>query len=119
MLLGSNPSYQTEDKLFPQKYTLQIKGRLISLDKPKIIGILNVTPDSFFEGSRVKNDSMSILSKAKTMIQEGADFLDLGGYSSRPNAEDISVQEEILMKVLDFELHTPFYGILDIVLLIN
>lgn len=94
MLLGSSPSSSTEDKLFPQKYTLQIKGRLISLEKPKIMGILNLTPDSFYIGSRV-NNSEAILSKATEMIEEGADFLDLGGYSSRPNAVDISVQEEI------------------------
>lgn len=95
MLLGSSPSSSTEDKLFPQKYTLLIKGRLISLEKPKIMGILNLTPDSFFEGSRVKIDSADIISKAGKMIEEGADFLDLGGYSTRPGAIDISVQEEI------------------------
>lgn len=95
MLLGSSPSSSTEDKLFPQKYTLLIKGRLISLEKPKIMGILNLTPDSFFEGSRVKFDSADILSKAGKMIEEGADFLDLGGYSTRPGAIDISIQEEI------------------------
>lgn len=94
MLLGSNSSSLTEDKLFPQKYTLQIKGRLISLDKPKIMGILNLTPDSFYIGSRL-NSTEAILAKAREMIEEGADFLDLGGYSSRPNAVDISVQEEI------------------------
>lgn len=94
MLLGSNPSSSFEDKLFPQKYTLRIKGRLITLEKPKIMGILNLTPDSFYIGSRV-NTSEAILSKARQMIGDGADFLDLGGYSSRPNAVDISIQEEI------------------------
>ena len=95
MLLGSGPSSSIEDKLFPQKYTLQIRGRLISLEKPKVMGILNLTPDSFFEGSRVDKTVDSLLAKAKTMIQEGADFLDLGGYSTRPGAEDISVTEEL------------------------
>jgi dihydropteroate synthase len=95
MLLGSGPSSSIEDKLFPQKYTLQIRGRLISLEKPKVMGILNLTPDSFFEGSRVEKSVDSLLAKAKTMIQEGADFLDLGGYSTRPGAEDISVSEEV------------------------
>jgi len=94
MLLGSSPSSSTEDKLFPQKYTLRIKGRLITLDKPKIMGILNLTPDSFYTGSRV-NTSEAILSMAREMIGAGVDFLDLGGYSSRPNAVDISIQEEI------------------------
>ncbi len=95
MLLGSNPSSSTEDKLFPQKYTLQIKGRLITLDKPKVMGILNLTPDSFFEGSRVKNNPVDLLPKASKMIADGADILDLGGYSTRPGASDISIQEEI------------------------
>lgn len=95
MLLGSNPSSSTEDKLFPQKYTFQIKGRLITLDKPKVMGILNLTPDSFFEGSRVKNNPIDLLPKVTKMIADGADFLDLGGYSTRPGARDISTQEEI------------------------
>jgi dihydropteroate synthase len=95
MLPGSSPSSSIEDKLFPQKYTLQIKGRLISLDKPRIMGILNLTPDSFFEGSRIAKNRDSILSAAGKMIQEGADFLDLGGYSTRPGATNISIQEEL------------------------
>lgn len=95
MLPGSSPSSMTEDKLFPQKYTFQIKGRVYSLDKPKIMGILNLTPDSFFEGSRVSQDEKMILGTAEKMISEGADFLDLGGYSTRSGAIDISVEEEI------------------------
>jgi dihydropteroate synthase len=85
----------TEDKLFPQKYTFQIKGCLYSLNKPKVMGILNLTPDSFFEGSRVPTDKKSVLEEAERKIKEGADFLDLGGYSTRPGAEDISIAEEI------------------------
>lgn len=95
MLPGSFPSSMIEDKLFPQKYTFQIKGRVYSLDKPKVMGILNLTPDSFFEGSRVSQDEKMILGTAEKMISEGADFLDLGGYSTRPGAIDISVEEEI------------------------
>ena len=85
----------TEDKLFPQKYTFQIKGCLYSLNKPKVMGILNLTPDSFFEGSRVPTDKKSVLEEAEKKIKEGADFLDLGGYSTRPGAADISIEEEI------------------------
>jgi dihydropteroate synthase len=85
----------SEDKLFPQKYTFQIKGCLYSLNKPKVMGILNLTPDSFFEGSRVPIDKKSILIEAEKKIKEGADFLDLGGYSTRPGAVDISIEEEI------------------------
>ena len=95
MLSGSSPTSMTEDKLFPQKYTFQIKGRVYSLDKPKVMGILNLTPDSFFEGSRVSLEEKMILQSAEKMITEGADFLDLGGYSTRPGAEDISIDEEI------------------------
>lgn len=95
MLPGSFPSSMIEDKLFPQKYTFQIKERVYSLDKPKVMGILNLTPDSFFEGSRVSQDEKMILGTAEKMISEGADFLDLGGYSTRPGAIDISVEEEI------------------------
>ena len=92
---GSTPSSPIEDKLFPQKYTFQIKGRVYSLDKPKIMGILNLTPDSFFEGSRVSLEEKMILNTAEKMISEGADFLDIGGYSTRPGAMDISMEEEV------------------------
>jgi dihydropteroate synthase len=85
----------TEDKLFPQKYTFQIKGCLYSWNKPKVMGILNLTPDSFFEGSRVPTDKKTVLEEAEKKIKEGADFLDLGGYSTRPGAADISIEEEI------------------------
>lgn len=104
MLPGSDPSSSTEDKLFSQKHSIQIKGRLISLDKPKVMGILNLTPDSFFPGSRLDRDSDKILLRAQTMIQDGADFLDLGGYSTRPGALDISVQEELDRVVPPIEL---------------
>ncbi|TFV92431.1 dihydropteroate synthase [Algoriphagus kandeliae] len=59
------------------------------------MGILNLTPDSFYAGSRVKIDREDILKRAEKMILEGADILDLGGYSSRPGAEDISEEEEL------------------------
>lgn len=84
-----------EDKLFPQKYTFQVKGCLYSLDKPKVMGILNLTPDSFYKGSRVAANEYSWLLEAEKKIQEGADFLDLGGYSTRPGATHITSSEEI------------------------
>lgn len=59
------------------------------------MGVLNLTPDSFFEGSRVTRDSKSVLKEAEKKIKEGADFLDLGGYSTRPGAADISIEEEL------------------------
>ncbi len=95
MLSGSSPSSSTEDKLFSQKHSIQIKGRLISLDKPQLMGILNLTPDSFFAGSRLDGNRDSILARAQKLIGDGADFLDLGGYSTRPGAAEVSVQEEL------------------------
>ena len=64
------------------------------LDSPKIMGILNITPDSFYSGSRVSSAS-EVLYRAEKMLLNGADFLDIGGYSSKPGAEDVSVDEEI------------------------
>lgn len=68
-------------------------GRLLDLSIPKIMGILNVTPDSFYSGSRYYTDK-EVLKAAVSMIEEGADILDIGGYSSRPGAADISEKEE-------------------------
>jgi len=68
-------------------------GKLIDLKIPRIMGIINVTPDSFYTGSRYFDDK-SILQAASRMLEEGADFIDVGGYSSRPGAEDITPEEE-------------------------
>lgn len=84
-----------EDKGFPQKFTLRLQGSLYSLDQPKVMGVLNFSPDSFFEGSRIATDEKSVLKKVEKMLEEGADILDVGGYSSRPHAEHIPVEEEI------------------------
>lgn len=73
---------------------INCKGNLIDLSKPKIMGILNVTPDSFFEASRGQTID-SALEKARKMIEEGADFIDIGGMSTRPGSEEISEEEEI------------------------
>jgi dihydropteroate synthase len=68
-------------------------GKLIDLKIPKVMGILNITPDSFYKGSRYTSDG-DILKAAITMLEEGADILDVGGYSSRPGASDISEETE-------------------------
>ena len=70
-----------------------MKGQLIDLAVPRVMGVLNITPDSFYKGSRYKNEK-EIIGAAQKMLEEGADFLDIGGYSSRPGAEDISADEE-------------------------
>lgn len=77
-----------------RKITLNCKGKIISLEKPAVMGILNITPDSFFKGSRISNIDAA-LKKADQMLSEGALILDIGAYSSRPGADDISVDEEL------------------------
>lgn len=83
-----------KDKLFEVKSTLNINGNLVSLDEPQVMGILNITPDSFYADSRVNQDT-AILKKAEEMVEEGAFVLDVGGYSTRPGAEDISTEVEL------------------------
>lgn len=72
---------------------INIKGKLLDLSPPKIMGIINITPDSFYSGSRV-NDEKKILETAARMIEDGADILDIGAYSSRPYADDVPAEEE-------------------------
>lgn len=74
--------------------TINCKGKLIDFNSPKVIGILNLTPDSFYDGGKYTNEK-SILAHSEKMLSEGATFIDLGAYSSRPNAEDISEDEEL------------------------
>jgi len=83
-----------KDTFFQKKVTLNAGGKLIDLSSPKVMGIINLTPDSFYAGSR-KQDIDDAIRLAEKMVNEGATFLDLGAYSSRPGADDISVQEEI------------------------
>lgn len=73
---------------------INCKGRLIDLSSPKIMGILNITPDSFFDGGR-RTTSREILLHTEKMLKEGATFIDVGAYSSRPGAVDISEEEEL------------------------
>ncbi len=83
-----------EKNFFEPKQSLNIKGRLIDLSHPKVMGILNITPDSFYSNSRTKSIDEA-LAKTAQYLTEGATFIDIGGYSSRPGAKDISEQEEI------------------------
>ena len=73
---------------------INIKGKLLDLNKPKIMGILNVTPDSFFDGG-LYNTEKKVDTQVMKMIEDGMDILDVGGYSSRPGAKEISIDEEI------------------------
>lgn len=83
-----------EKNFFEPKQSLNIKGRLIDLSSPKVMGILNITPDSFYDNSRTKSIDEALI-KAARFLDEGATFIDIGGYSSRPGAKDISINEEI------------------------
>jgi dihydropteroate synthase len=80
--------------MFPEKPRyINAGGKLLDLEIPKVMGILNITPDSFYKGSRYNTDA-EILRAATAMLEDGADILDIGGYSSRPGAKDISMEEE-------------------------
>lgn len=73
---------------------MRFRGKLRAFDGPQVMGILNVTPDSFYSDSRVKGQEEALF-RAENMINEGAVILDIGAYSSRPGATDISVEEEL------------------------
>ena len=73
---------------------INCQGKLIDLVTPKVMGILNVTPNSFYDGGKYKNES-EIVKQVETMLVDGADFIDIGAYSSKPNAEFVSEEEEI------------------------
>lgn len=75
-------------------YTLNCNDTLVDLTTPKVMGIINVTPDSFYDGSRTETND-AVLHQAEKMLLEGATFLDIGGYSSRPGADHISEKEEL------------------------
>lgn len=75
-------------------YTLNIKGRLFDLSEPQVMGILNVTPDSFFDGSRKQTES-EIRSRVEQIVAEGGSMIDIGAYSSRSGADDVSAKEEM------------------------
>ncbi|MFT5337171.1 MAG: dihydropteroate synthase [Luteibaculaceae bacterium] len=88
--------------------TINIDGKLLTITNGLILGILNATPDSFFEGSRI--DDQSLLHQAEKHISEGADILDLGGFSSRPGAKFISREEEaarLMGKIKTIKHHFP------------
>ncbi len=74
--------------------TINCNGKLIDLSSPKVMGILNVTPNSFFDGGKHANEN-AILTQVEKMLLEGAAFIDIGGYSSKPSAEFVSEEEEL------------------------
>ena len=76
------------------QYSLNINGKLLDLSEPQVMGILNVTPDSFYSGSRKQTED-EIEARVRQIIGEGASIIDIGAYSSRPNADDVSPSEEM------------------------
>lgn len=83
------------------EYTIQVRGRLVSLREPQVMGILNCTPDSFFAGSRVQTEE-SIVRRANQIIEEGGTMIDVGGFSTRPGGVEVPEEEE--MRRLRFAL---------------
>lgn len=82
---------------------INCKGKLIDLSAPKVMGILNLTPDSFYDGGTLKSDK-DILSRTEKMLNDGATFIDVGGYSSKPNADEVSEDDELKRVISVIEL---------------
>ena len=106
---------KVEDTYFQGKSTIRLGDISLDLTRPIVMGILNITPDSFYPESR-RSNGHDLLYKAKTMLEEGATILDIGGYSSRPGATDISIQEEIdrilpAIQMLKRELDNPIISV--------
>lgn len=78
----------------PKQYTINVNGQLIDLSRPQVMGILNVTPDSFYSGSR-KQTEWEIRERVEQIVNEGGQMIDIGAYSSRPGADDVSEEEEM------------------------
>ncbi|CAI8888245.1 Dihydropteroate synthase [Chryseobacterium sp. IT-36CA2] len=90
-MLYNSPTLQPSNAL---TYSINCNGRLVQLDTPKIMGILNMTPDSFSDGGKFNNEK-SALKHAEKLLKDGAEILDIGPQSTRPNAEFLSAEEEI------------------------
>ena len=73
---------------------INVNGSLLDLSQPRVMGILNVTPDSFYAGSRTQTEA-EIVRRVKQIVSEGAAIIDIGAYSSRPNADNVSAREEM------------------------
>ncbi len=84
----------TKGTIFSSKKTLNIGGNILDLSTPIVMGVLNATPDSFYKKSRQQTVD-DVLKKTEKMLEEGAAIIDIGGYSTRPGAKDISIEEEI------------------------
>lgn len=88
--------------------TINIKGELFSLDRPVVMGILNVTPDSFFAGSRKRTEA-EIAMRIEEILAQGGDWIDIGGYSSKPDATPVTADEEMRRLELGLEILSRDY----------
>lgn len=88
--------------------TINLKGELFSLDKPVVMGILNVTPDSFYVESRKRTEA-AIEARIEEILTEGGDWIDIGGYSSRPGADDVTMEEEMRRLSVGLEILSQRY----------
>ena len=88
--------------------TINIKGELFSLDRPVVMGILNVTPDSIFAGSRKRTEA-EIAARIEEILAQGGDWIDIGGYSSRPDATPVTADEEMRRLELGLEILSRDY----------
>lgn len=89
--------------------SINCKGELLWFDRPKVMGILNCTPDSFYDGGKYAEQHQQLLQVEK-MLEQGASIIDIGAYSSKPNAQEVSLQEELkrlLEVVKNIEKHFP------------
>jgi dihydropteroate synthase len=87
-------NFSTSDSLISKNLSLNLGGKIMDLSTPRVMGIINATPDSFYDGSRVPGPEEAV-EKARKMIEQGADILDVGAVSSRPGSEEISETEEL------------------------
>ncbi|MDF1575416.1 MAG: dihydropteroate synthase [Bacteroidales bacterium] len=87
-------NFSTPTPLFSKNLSLNLGGSIMDLSTPRVMGIINVTPDSFYQDSRVANPELAV-ERAREMIGQGADILDVGAVSSRPGAEEIQEYEEV------------------------
>lgn len=98
-----------KDNIFSGKRWINCRGKLVDISRPLVMGILNVTPDSFFDGGKYEQEEQ-LLSRVGKMLEEGADMIDVGGYSSRPGAGEVAPGEElarVLPAVKTIRRHFP------------
>ena len=84
---------EAKDKAFSNKKTLLLKGNLMDLSHPKVMGIVNVTPNSFYDGGQNVDIEKTVIAVGD-MLENGADIIDIGGYSTKPNADEVSLEDE-------------------------